>query len=81
MALSIKCENIGATCDYAIQGNSVDELVSDAADHAVAEHGLSKEVSKSDEWHEQMRAVIRNASRPAELRASSPPVPPAPYGS
>jgi predicted small metal-binding protein len=78
MGVSIRCRDIGAEYDHVIQGGSVAELLSDAARHAVRSHDCSEAMVASAEWLEQMRGVIRNASRPAHLRASSPPIRP-PY--
>lgn len=76
MPASVNCRDIGADCDHALLGSSMDELLEDAANHAMEHHGCTPDTVGSAEWLEQMRAVIRNVSRPAHLRASSPPIPP-----
>ena len=76
MSLSINCRAIGAECDHVIQGSSMDELIREAGIHAVQVHSYPEEFVNSAEWIDQMRAVMRNASRPAYLRASRPPIPP-----
>ncbi len=81
MPLTVNCRDIGADCDFLMQGGTMDEMVTHAAAHAVDSHGMTEEVVGALEWREQMTAVIRNISRPPHLRASSPPVPPAPYDS
>jgi predicted small metal-binding protein len=74
--MDVNCSHIGADCDHVLQGNSMDELVENAAGHAVQFHNCSVEIAETKDWREQMKGAIRNASRPAHLRASGPPVPP-----
>ena len=78
MAISINCRDIGADCDHSFQGSTVDELIQDAGNHAVRVHSYPEEFVSSVEWIDQMRSLIRNSSRPAYMRGSSPPIPPPP---
>ena len=78
MAISINCRGIGADCDHSFQGSTVDELIQDAGNHAVRVHSYPEEFVSSVEWIDQMRALIRNSSRPAYMTGSSPPIPPPP---
>ena len=74
--MDVRCRHLGADCDHVLQGNSMNELVQNAAEHAIEFHDCSTEIVDSGDWREQMKGAIRNASRPAHLRASGPPVPP-----
>ena len=80
MPITVSCGDLGADCDFLLNGSSMDELVGQAAAHAVEAHGCTEDLVLGADWRDQMTAVMRNISRPAHLRASSPPVPPAPFG-
>jgi predicted small metal-binding protein len=55
MAKELKCADVGFDCDATMQGNSEDEVMSQAAAHAKSVHGLS------DQDLEQQSGAIRAA--------------------
>ncbi len=72
MTLSVSCRDVGIDCDYVATGDTVQELVDEAARHDVEVHGATEQLVSSPEWREEMRALVRNVSRPSEMRSSSP---------
>ena len=41
--LSLSCRETGLDCDYVIEGETEDEILSKGADHAIKVHGLKAE--------------------------------------
>ncbi len=72
MTLSVSCRDLGINCDHIATGATVQALLEEAARHDVEIHGATEQLVSSPEWREEMRALVRNVSRPSEMRSSSP---------
>jgi predicted small metal-binding protein len=57
--LSINCRDVGVDCDYVAKGETEEELMKDAADHAVKDHGYKEEEIMTPEMKEKIRSHIR----------------------
>jgi predicted small metal-binding protein len=52
---------VGFECDYVAKGETEEELMKDAGEHAVKDHGYKKEDIMTPELQEKIRAHIRKA--------------------
>ena len=43
--LSITCRDVGQNCDREVQGETEEELMKNAAEHAVKDHGYTEKIS------------------------------------
>jgi predicted small metal-binding protein len=57
--LSINCRDVGVDCDYVAKGETEEELMKDAAEHAVKDHGYKEEEIMTPEMKEKIRSHIR----------------------
>jgi len=72
MTLAVSCRVLGLNCDFVATGDSLAELLDIAADHDVAIHGASEERVRSEEWREELSALVKNTSLPPDIRAARP---------
>jgi predicted small metal-binding protein len=59
--LNVTCREVGFDCDYVAKGETEEELMKDAGEHAVKDHGYKKEDIMTPELQEKIRAHIRKA--------------------
>ena len=71
MSVSIPCKEICDGCEELIRGSSLDELVENAAAHAVDTHGLSASDAGSHIVLIEIRASIPQTSRSREFRVAT----------
>jgi predicted small metal-binding protein len=57
--LSINCRDVGVDCDYVAKGETEEELMKEAAEHAVKDHGYKEEEIMTPEMKEKIRSHIR----------------------
>jgi predicted small metal-binding protein len=57
--LSINCRDVDVDCDYVAKGETEEELMKDAAEHAVKDHGYKEEEIMTPEMKEKIRSHIR----------------------
>jgi predicted small metal-binding protein len=60
MAMVLQCSDVGFTCDAKITGDSEDEIMAQAAEHAKDVHGLSDQ--DLAQQVSNIRAAIRDDS-------------------
>jgi predicted small metal-binding protein len=58
--LTIACRDAGVpNCDYVAKGETEEELMKDAGQHAVRDHGYKEEEIMTPEMKEKIRSHIR----------------------
>ena len=59
MAYSLTCRDTGADCPYVARGETMEELLADAAKHAKEAHGYTDEQLNDPELIEKLKAVVK----------------------
>jgi predicted small metal-binding protein len=59
--LTIACRDEGQNCDCIVQGESEEELMKNAAEHAVKDHGYTEEDIMTPEMKEMIKSHIRKS--------------------
>jgi len=59
--LTVSCKEVGMDCDYVAKGDTEEELMKDAARHAVKDHGYKEEDIMKPELVEKIKAHIRKS--------------------
>lgn len=62
MAKELRCSDVGFSCDAVVRGESEDEIMQQAAQHAQEVHGLSEEDLRDPATAEKIRSSIRDAA-------------------
>jgi predicted small metal-binding protein len=57
--LNVNCREVGFDCDYVVKGETEEELMKDARQHAVRDHGYNEEDVLKPELQEKIRSHIR----------------------
>ena len=57
--LSIVCRDVGQNCDCIVSGNTEEELMKNAAEHAVKDHGYKQEDIMTPEMQEKIKSHVR----------------------
>jgi predicted small metal-binding protein len=57
--LNVNCREVGFDCDYVVKGETEEELMRDARQHAARDHGYNQEDILTPELQEKIRAHIR----------------------
>jgi predicted small metal-binding protein len=57
--LNVNCREVGFECDYVAKGETEEELMKDAGEHAVKDHSYKKEDTMTPELQGKIRAHIR----------------------
>lgn len=57
---TISCREAGFECDYIVKGQTEEEVINNAAEHAIKEHGVKSE-DMTPEMKEKIRALVREA--------------------
>ena len=55
----ISCRDVGRDCDCVVQGETEEELMRNAAEHAVEDHGYKEEEIMTSEMKEKIKTYIR----------------------
>jgi predicted small metal-binding protein len=58
---TISCRDVGRDCDCIVQGETEEEIMKNAAEHAVKDHGYKKEEIMTSEMKEKIKSYIRKA--------------------
>ena len=61
MARSLACRNVGMDCNEIIRGETEDEVVIKAAEHARQVHGMTEEQLSDPDAEQRTRSLIREA--------------------
>jgi predicted small metal-binding protein len=59
--LSITCRDVGQICDCIVQGETEEELMKNAAEHAVKDHGYTAEDIMTPEMKERIKSHIHKS--------------------
>ena len=59
--LTITCRDVGQNCDCVIQGETEEELIKNAAEHAVKDHGYTEEDIMTPEMKEKIKSQIHKS--------------------
>jgi predicted small metal-binding protein len=57
--LTISCREVGRDCDCVIEGETEEELMRNAAEHAMKDHGYKQEDIMTSEMKEKIKSHIR----------------------
>jgi predicted small metal-binding protein len=58
---TISCRDVGRDCDCVIQGETEEEIMKNAAEHAVKGHGYKEEEIMTPEMKEKIKSHIRKS--------------------
>lgn len=58
---TISCREVGRDCDCIIQGETVEEVMNNAAEHAVKGHGYKEEDIMTPEMKEKIKSHIQES--------------------
>jgi predicted small metal-binding protein len=56
---TISCREAGFECDWIVKGQTEEEVINNAAEHAIKEHGVKSE-DITPEMKEKIRALVRD---------------------
>jgi predicted small metal-binding protein len=59
--LSIACRDVGQNCDCIVQGKTEEELMKNAAEHAVKDHGYTEQDIMTPDMKEKIKSHMRNS--------------------
>jgi predicted small metal-binding protein len=59
--LTVACREVGQDCDCVVGGETEEELMKNAAEHAVKDHGYKEEDIMTPEMKEKIKSHIRKS--------------------
>jgi predicted small metal-binding protein len=59
--LTVSCREVGVDCDYVAKGETEEEIMRNAGEHAVKDHGYKQEDIMTPEMKEKIRQHIRRS--------------------
>ena len=59
--LTVSCREVGVDCDYVAKGETEEEIMKNAEEHAVKDHGYKQEDIMTPEMKEKIRQHIRRS--------------------
>ena len=59
--LSVSCRDVGVDCDFRGTGETEEELMNNLVDHAIKDHGYTREYVMKPEMQEKIKAKIKNS--------------------
>ncbi|HEX7207750.1 MAG TPA: DUF1059 domain-containing protein [Nitrososphaeraceae archaeon] len=59
--LTVSCREVGVDCDYVAKGETEEEIMKNAGEHAVKDHGYKQEDIMTPEMKEKIRQHIRSS--------------------
>jgi predicted small metal-binding protein len=59
--LTVSCREVGVDCDYVAKGETEEEIMKNAGEHAVKDHGYKQEDIMTLEMKEKIRQHIRRS--------------------
>jgi predicted small metal-binding protein len=57
--MTVSCRDVGVDCDYVAKGETEEEIMRDAGEHAVRDHGYNKEEIMTPQMKDKIRSHIR----------------------
>jgi predicted small metal-binding protein len=61
MAFTFACKDAGVDCAYVAQGETMDEVMAEAAEHAKAVHGYTDEQLNDPKMMETMKELVKQS--------------------
>ena len=58
---TISCRDVGRDCDCVVQGETEEEIMRNAAEHAVKDHGYKEDEIMTPEMKEKIKSYIRKS--------------------
>ena len=58
---TISCRDVGRDCDCIVEGKTEEEIMKNAAEHAVKDHGYKVEEIMTPEMKEKIKSYIRKS--------------------
>ena len=58
--LTVPCREVGMDCDYICKGETEEEIMKDAEEHAIKDHGYKTEDLMTLELRENIRPILRD---------------------
>ena len=59
--LSVSCRDVGVDCDFRGTGETEEELMNSLVDHAIKDHGYTREYVMKPEMQEKIKAQIKQS--------------------
>ena len=59
--LTLTCRDVGQDCDCVVQGETEEELMKNAAEHAVKDHGYTEQEIMTAEMKEKIKSNMRHS--------------------
>jgi predicted small metal-binding protein len=59
--LSVSCREVGVDCDFVGKGETEEELMNHLIDHAIKDHGYTREDVLKPEMQEKIKAHIQKS--------------------
>jgi predicted small metal-binding protein len=59
--LTVSCREVGMDCDYVCKGETEEEIMKNAEEHAMKDHGYKTEDLMTPELRENIRSHIKRA--------------------
>ena len=59
--LSVSCRDVGVDCDFRGTGKTEEELMNNLIDHAIKDHGYTREYVMKPEMQEKIKAKIKKS--------------------
>ena len=67
--LSVSCRDVGVDCDFKGSGETEEELMNNLVDHAIKDHGYTREDVMKPEMQEKIKAHIQKSYfQPSQVR-------------
>jgi predicted small metal-binding protein len=59
--LTVSCREVGMDCDYVCKGETEEEIMKNAVEHAMKDHGYKAEDLMTPELREKIRSHIKRS--------------------
>ena len=59
--LSVSCKDVGVDCDFRGTGETEEELMNNLVDHAIKDHGYTREYVMKPEMQEKIKSKIKKS--------------------
>ena len=59
--LSVSCRDVGVDCDFRGTGETEEELMNNLVDHAIKDHGFTRDYVMTPEMQEKIKAKIKKS--------------------
>ncbi|MGH9974569.1 MAG: DUF1059 domain-containing protein [Nitrososphaeraceae archaeon] len=67
--LTIACRDVGQNCDCIVQGDTEEELMKNAVEHAVKDHGYTEQDIMTPQKKEKIKSHMRKSSTSIFIRS------------